>query len=86
MHSTKHATIIWTCHSWLHINLSYRNLKLNFFPPNDTIIMVSSWSWSLHKLMGIYVGSLILSDILEYMISALFSCLLWALKSKSWSG
>ncbi len=41
-----------------------RLYDFNSFPPNDTIIMVSSWSWSLHKLMGVYMGSLILGDIL----------------------
>ncbi len=45
--------------------------------PNDTIIMVSSWSWSLHKLMGISMRTLILGDILIY---ASFICM-WAVKS-----
>ncbi len=36
------------------------------------LFMVSSWSWSLHKPMGIYMGNLILCTILQYMVSASF--------------
>ncbi len=32
---------------------------------------VSSRSWSLHKLMGIYMASVILGNILQYMIDLL---------------
>ncbi len=32
--------------------------------------MVSSWSWSLHKPMEIYMGKLILGAIFQYMVSA----------------
>ncbi len=41
----------------------------------------ASWPlWTLHKLMGIYMGGLILGVILQYMISASFSCFLWSVK------
>ncbi len=36
---------------------------------------------SPHKVMGIYTEVLILGVIHQYMVSASFSCFLWALKS-----
>ncbi len=49
---------------------------LNSFPPNDTIVLW--YHHGLHKLMGIYMGSLILGAILPYMICVSFS---WVVKS-----
>ncbi len=41
----------------------------------------ASWPlWTLHKLMGIYMGVLILDAILQYAVSASFSCFLWLVK------
>ncbi len=31
-------------------------LQVHSFPPNDTIWRHHTWSWSLHKPMGIYMG------------------------------
>ncbi len=47
-----------------------RRLRVN---PLTTVVRMPEVTWSLHKLMGIYMGDLILGDILQYMVSAFFS-------------
>ncbi len=37
-------------------------------------------SCTLHKLIGIDMGDLILGAILQYMVSVSFSCFLWSVK------
>ncbi len=49
-------------------------LSANFNPvPTNTAIVVT---WTPHKPIGIYMGNLILSIVLQDLVSACFSCFL----------
>ncbi len=56
---------------FMHTILGH-DLFIDPLPTNDT-----DASWSLHKLMVIYMGDSILGAILQYMVSASFSCFLY---------
>ncbi len=60
-HINSHTLMESSQRSWRHMaSLGSKNLTL----PTQWRHMVSSWSWSLHKLMEIYMGSFILGTIL----------------------
>ncbi len=54
---------------------------VNPLPTNDAPMRHDLCELSIiYKLMGIYMGGLILGAILQYMVSASFSCFLWSVK------